>query len=162
MVSSSNSPPRRRARPSPPGWPRSSRQSSSWSRRGRTTPPASGVRPPRHVRRRRRRLPPRRTGPSPPSPVAAPVSRTSAPARPPAPTYFVSAAGSDSNPGTSAGSPFRTLQKAADLVGPGDVVAVMNGTYTEPRKGSNVLTIKRSGRPGASITFTVYPGPGRS
>ncbi|MFF0186585.1 sigma-70 family RNA polymerase sigma factor [Streptomyces sp. NPDC005244] len=93
-----------------------------------------------------------------PSPVAAPVSRTSAPAKSPAPTYFVSSTGSDSNPGTSAGSPFRTLQKAADLAGPGDVVAVMNGTYTEPRKGANVLTIKRSGRPGAPITFTAYPG----
>ncbi|MFE9812061.1 sigma-70 family RNA polymerase sigma factor [Streptomyces sp. NPDC005548] len=92
-----------------------------------------------------------------PSPVAARF-RTSPPAKAPAPTYFVSSGGSDSNPGTSAGSPFRTLQKAADLAGPGDVVAVMNGTYTEPRKGSNVLTIRRSGRPGAPITFTAYPG----
>ncbi|MET9904767.1 sigma-70 family RNA polymerase sigma factor [Streptomyces sp. NPDC006446] len=93
-----------------------------------------------------------------PPPVAAPVSRTPAPAKTLAPTYFVSSTGSDSNPGTSAASPFRTLQKAADLAGPGDVVAVMNGTYTEPRKGANVLTIKRSGRPGAPITFTAYPG----
>ncbi|MER5402121.1 sigma-70 family RNA polymerase sigma factor [Streptomyces sp. NPDC002599] len=92
-----------------------------------------------------------------PSPVAASF-RASLPAKAPAPTYFVSSSGSDSNPGTSAGSPFRTLQRAADLAGPGDVVAVMNGTYTEPRKGSNVLTIKRSGRPGAPITFTAYPG----
>ncbi|MFF3617028.1 sigma-70 family RNA polymerase sigma factor [Streptomyces sp. NPDC002580] len=92
-----------------------------------------------------------------PSPVAASF-RTSRPAKAPVPTYFVSSSGSDSNPGTSAGSAFRTLQKAADLAGPGDTVAVMNGTYTEPRKGSNVLTIKRSGRPGAPITFTAYPG----
>ncbi|MET8412661.1 sigma-70 family RNA polymerase sigma factor [Streptomyces sp. NPDC005195] len=93
-----------------------------------------------------------------PSPVATRALRTSPDAKAPAPTYFVSSSGSDSNPGTSAGSPFRTLQKAADLAGPGDVVAVMNGTYTEPRKGSNVLTIKHSGRPGASITFMAYPG----
>ncbi|MFD4542001.1 sigma-70 family RNA polymerase sigma factor [Streptomyces bauhiniae] len=92
------------------------------------------------------------------SSVAARASRSSGPAKAPAPTYFVSAAGNDANPGTSAGSPFRTLQRAADLAGPGDIVAVMNGTYTEPRKGSNVLTIKRSGRPGAPITFTAYPG----
>ncbi|MEU6401516.1 sigma-70 family RNA polymerase sigma factor [Streptomyces sp. NPDC046985] len=92
-----------------------------------------------------------------PSPVAASF-RTSPPAKTFAPTYFVSAGGSDSNPGTSAGSPFRTLQKTADLAGPGDVVAVMNGTYTEPRKGSNVLTVTRSGRPGAPITFMAYPG----
>ncbi|MFE5509353.1 sigma-70 family RNA polymerase sigma factor [Streptomyces sp. NPDC056529] len=113
-----------------------------------TTPAAAGSTIPR--------------GPEPaapiPSPVAARVLRTSLPAKAPAPTYFVSPGGSDSNPGTSAGSPFRTLQKAADTAGPGDVVAVMNGTYTEPRKGSNVLTVKRSGRPGAPITFTAYPG----
>ncbi|MFB8138115.1 sigma-70 family RNA polymerase sigma factor [Streptomyces parvus] len=95
-----------------------------------------------------------------PSPAAARVLRTSLPAKAPtpAPTYFVSPGGSDANPGTSAGSPFRTLQKAADIAGPGDVVAVMNGRYTEPRKGSNVLTVKRSGRPGAPITFMAYPG----
>ncbi|MEV7910730.1 sigma-70 family RNA polymerase sigma factor [Streptomyces griseus] len=93
-----------------------------------------------------------------PSPVDARVLRTSLPAKAPTPTYFVSPGGNDSNPGTSAGSPFRTLQKAADTAGPGDVVAAMNGTYTEPRKGSNVLTVKRSGRPGAPITFMAYPG----
>ncbi|MEU8935158.1 sigma-70 family RNA polymerase sigma factor [Streptomyces sp. NPDC048409] len=92
-----------------------------------------------------------------PSPATASF-HTSRPAKPLVPTYFVSSGGSDSNPGTSTGSPFRTLQKAADLAGPGDVVAVMNGTYTEPRKGSNVLTVKRSGRPGAPITFMAYPG----
>ncbi|MFJ8862781.1 sigma-70 family RNA polymerase sigma factor [Streptomyces sp. NPDC102451] len=94
-----------------------------------------------------------------PTPSPGPVRvRTSPPAKAPAPTYFVSAGGSDTNPGTSAGSPFRTLQKAADLAGPGDVVAVMNGTYIEPRKGSNVLTVTRSGRPGSPITFMAYPG----
>ncbi|MFI7287880.1 right-handed parallel beta-helix repeat-containing protein [Streptomyces anulatus] len=73
-------------------------------------------------------------------------------------TYFVSPSGNDSNPGTSAGSPFRTLQKAADNAGPGDTVSIMNGTYSERSKGSNVLTVKRSGRPGAPITFTAHPG----
>ncbi|MER7930760.1 MULTISPECIES: sigma-70 family RNA polymerase sigma factor [unclassified Streptomyces] len=92
-----------------------------------------------------------------PSPAAASF-RTSRHAKIPAPTYFVSSSGSDSNPGTTAGSPFRTIQKAGDLAGPGDVVAVMNGTYTESRRGSNVLTVKRSGRPGAPITFMAYPG----
>ncbi|MGW2299747.1 sigma-70 family RNA polymerase sigma factor [Streptomyces sp. NPDC001809] len=115
-----------------------------------TTPAAAGSTIPRG---------PEPATPTPtPSPVAARVLRTSLSAKAPAPTYFVSPGGSDSNPGTSAGSPFRTLQKAADTAGPGDVVAVMNGTYTEPRKGSNVLTVKRSGRPGAPITFTAYPG----
>ncbi|MFJ6940587.1 right-handed parallel beta-helix repeat-containing protein [Streptomyces sp. NPDC101132] len=73
-------------------------------------------------------------------------------------TYFVSPGGNDSNPGTSPRAPLRTLQKAADRVGPGDTVSIMNGTYSEPSAGSNVLTVKRSGRPGAPITFTAHPG----
>ncbi|MEK9523358.1 right-handed parallel beta-helix repeat-containing protein [Streptomyces sp. NPDC087908] len=73
-------------------------------------------------------------------------------------TYFVSPEGSDGNPGTSVGAPFRTLQKAADSAGPGDTVSIMSGTYSERSAGSNVLTIKRSGRPGAPITFTAHPG----
>ncbi|MFI8287618.1 right-handed parallel beta-helix repeat-containing protein [Streptomyces sp. NPDC085614] len=73
-------------------------------------------------------------------------------------TWFVSPSGNDSNPGTSAGAPFRTIQKAADSAGPGDTVSIMNGTYSEPAAGSNVVTVKRSGRPGAPITFTAHPG----
>ncbi|MFI7239040.1 choice-of-anchor Q domain-containing protein [Streptomyces cyaneofuscatus] len=73
-------------------------------------------------------------------------------------TYFVSPSGNDSNPGTSVGAPFRTIQKAADSAGPGDTVSIMNGTYSERSKGSNVLTVKRSGRAGAPITFTAHPG----
>ncbi|MEU2631216.1 DUF1565 domain-containing protein, partial [Kitasatospora sp. NPDC007106] len=73
-------------------------------------------------------------------------------------TYYVSTAGSDSNPGTSPSKPFRTLQKAADSTAPGDAVSIMNGTYTERAGGSDVLAISRSGRPGAPITFQAHPG----
>ncbi|WP_051700364.1 right-handed parallel beta-helix repeat-containing protein [Streptomyces sp. NRRL F-4474] len=73
-------------------------------------------------------------------------------------TYFVSPGGNDGNSGTSTGAPFRTLQKAADSVQPGDTVSIMNGTYSESSAGSNVVTIKRSGLPGAPITFTAHPG----
>ncbi|MEU5986113.1 right-handed parallel beta-helix repeat-containing protein [Streptomyces sp. NPDC047434] len=73
-------------------------------------------------------------------------------------TWFVSPGGDDRNPGTSAGAPFRTIQKAADSAGPGDTVSIMNGTYSERAAGSNVVTVKRSGRPGAPITFTAHPG----
>jgi len=37
--------------------------------------------------------------------------------------YYVSTSGDDSNPGTEV-LPWRTIQKAADTVGPGDVVYV--------------------------------------
>ena len=47
-------------------------------------------------------------------------------------TYHVSPTGSDSNPGSEA-RPFRTIQKAADGVKPGDTVLVDDGVYTYSR-----------------------------
>lgn len=41
--------------------------------------------------------------------------------------YYVSATGSDSNPGTSS-APFKTIQKAADTVPAGSIVDVMGST----------------------------------
>lgn len=43
--------------------------------------------------------------------------------------YYVSPTGNDSNAGTQQ-SPFKTPQHAADLVGPGDRILLMAGTYT--------------------------------
>jgi uncharacterized protein YjdB len=64
--------------------------------------------------------------------------------------YYVDAAlGNDANPGTSA-LPFRTLQKAAGLVNPGDGVLVNDGVYTG---GSNVVSISRSGTAANWIVF---------
>ncbi|MCM8785928.1 MAG: DUF1565 domain-containing protein [Candidatus Omnitrophica bacterium] len=45
-------------------------------------------------------------------------------------TYYVSVNGDDRNPGTKE-SPFRTIQKAADIVNPGDTVFVLPGEYQE-------------------------------
>ncbi len=59
--------------------------------------------------------------------------------------YYVSTTGNDSNAGTSA-SPWRTLQKAANSAGAGDVVHVADGTYTG-------MHITRSGTAAAPITF---------
>jgi len=61
-------------------------------------------------------------------------------------TYYVSLTGNDSNPGTEA-QPLRTIQKAANIVEPGDTVLVKPGDY-----GENV-SIMRSGSAGAPIIF---------
>ncbi|MFB3916906.1 MAG: DUF1565 domain-containing protein [Terriglobales bacterium] len=69
--------------------------------------------------------------------------------------YYVSARGSDSNPGTSR-LPFRTIQRAANIVKPGDTVIVGDGTYSNPvasGSGSTLLDITRSGTPGSYIIF---------
>src|SRR4051812_48216775 len=58
---------------------------------------------------------------------------------------FVSPAGSDAGPGTT-DQPWLTLQHAADLVAPGDVVTVRAGTYTG-------FQLSRIGTANAPITF---------
>jgi parallel beta-helix repeat protein len=73
-------------------------------------------------------------------------------------TYYVSGTGRDSNNGKSSSTPFRTLQKAANLTNPGDIVLIMNGTYTNSEPGSIILNIDRSGAPGAYIRYKAYPG----
>lgn len=45
--------------------------------------------------------------------------------------YYVSPSGSDSNSGTSAGSPLATIQKAVDLAPTGAVVNLAAGTYRQ-------------------------------
>ncbi len=68
------------------------------------------------------------------------------------PTYYVATNGSDSNDGRSTDRPFRTLQKAANVVGPGDVVWVRGGTY------SSDVSFQRSGTSSNLIVFESYPG----
>jgi hypothetical protein len=74
--------------------------------------------------------------------------------------WHVSGTGNDTNDGKTSATAFRTLQKAADLVQPGDVVWVGNGTYTSPGNGngSAVLNITRSGKPDAWITWKARKG----
>jgi hypothetical protein len=66
--------------------------------------------------------------------------------------YYVSPSGSDNNPGT-ASSPFRTIQKAADVVGPGDVVIVEDGVWTDTDEDGSVVNIHRGGTSSAFVTF---------
>ena len=73
-------------------------------------------------------------------------------------TYYVSSIiGSDDNAGTSASTPLDSLQAAEALVKPGDIVEVMNGTYTAPAFG-DALDITTSGTASAPITFEAAPG----
>ncbi|MFP5040886.1 right-handed parallel beta-helix repeat-containing protein [Parasediminibacterium sp. JCM 36343] len=75
-------------------------------------------------------------------------------------TWHVSAAGDDANNGKTVATAFRTLQKAADLVKPGDVVLIGNGNYSNANRssGSAVLYIKSSGTKDAWITWKAEKG----
>jgi Right handed beta helix region/Pel9A-like, right handed beta helix region len=66
-------------------------------------------------------------------------------------TYYVATNGNDANRGTSS-QPFRTIQKAANLVNPGDTVIVKDGVYQAPGD-TTVVDIRRSGTAGNWITF---------
>lgn len=63
--------------------------------------------------------------------------------------YYVAPTGSDSNVGSSQ-APFRTIQRAADIVRPGDTVMVRPGVYAGDER---LVSVTRSGSPGQWITF---------
>jgi hypothetical protein len=64
--------------------------------------------------------------------------------------YYVSTSGNDSSGNGSQSSPWRTIQKAANSVSPGDRVRIMPGTYNEQ------VTISTSGTVNNYITFESY------
>ncbi len=66
--------------------------------------------------------------------------------------YVDAAAGNDANPGTSA-QPFRTIQRAAVVVNPGDLVIVHDGVYTA---GSGAYAILDIGRGGTAANLVVF------
>jgi hypothetical protein len=65
-------------------------------------------------------------------------------------TYFVSTTGNDADPGSQA-APWRTLQKAGDVAGAGDLVTVLPGTYVGFRP-------RTSGTAQAPVRFVAQPG----
>src|SRR5690349_9009627 len=69
-------------------------------------------------------------------------------------SYFVSNSGSDENPGTNLAVPFRTLERAALALEPGDTCFIRGGIYRE------TLMPQRSGTSNAPITYAAYPGEG--
>lgn len=64
--------------------------------------------------------------------------------------FFVSPNGSDENKGTAIEAPLRTIQKAADIAVPGDIVHVRGGVYREK------LRLHRSGSPEQPIVFCAF------
>ena len=85
-----------------------------------------------------------------------PADRIATPTRHGGRAYYVSPAGSDSDPGSEA-RPFRTIQKAADVVKPGDTVLVDDGVYTygEPNDcyGKVVVCVSRGGAADDWVVF---------
>jgi parallel beta-helix repeat protein len=73
-------------------------------------------------------------------------------------TWYVSGTGNDKHRGTSASQAFRHLQTAANVTQPGDTVLVLNGTYTPPCHGCDVLDIVISGTQEAPITYRAAAG----
>ncbi len=72
--------------------------------------------------------------------------------------YYVSATGSNSNSGTSSSDPFLTIQHAADLTLPGDVVYIMDGVYSNQFTWQDLVLISRSGTAAAPIVYRNLPG----
>ncbi len=66
-------------------------------------------------------------------------------------TFYISKKGRDSNPGTI-GSPWLTIQRAANSVSAGATVYVLAGVYNES------VNFPSSGTSSAPITFQSYPG----
>ena len=66
-------------------------------------------------------------------------------------TYYVATNGADANPGTLA-LPWRTIQKAANTLGPGDTALVRGGIYSER------VTVRVSGSASGRVTLQNYPG----
>ncbi|MGJ5642350.1 T9SS type A sorting domain-containing protein [Formosa sp. S-31] len=72
--------------------------------------------------------------------------------------YYVSAInGNDANNGLSENTPFKTIQRAANLTNPGDTVYVMNGEYTSSWGDTHVVYVTRAGSASNWITYTNYP-----
>jgi Right handed beta helix region len=68
-------------------------------------------------------------------------------------TFFVSPDGNDSGSGSKF-EPWATVNHAANLARPGDVILIHGGHYVL----SSQVRVRRSGRPEAWITFKAYPG----
>jgi hypothetical protein len=67
-------------------------------------------------------------------------------------TYYISPTGSDRNIG-SVSEPFKTIQKAADIVDPGDTVVAQDGIYTDTDGDGRIVNLTRGGVASKWIIF---------
>src|SRR5690606_7666885 len=65
--------------------------------------------------------------------------------------YFVSPGGDNSNAGTSASAPWKTIAKANSALAPGDVVYLRGGKYLD-----DPIKPARSGTANARIVYAAY------
>ncbi len=72
-------------------------------------------------------------------------------------TYFVSASGSDTNDG-SASSPFRTFNRALQLLAPGGSLYIRGGSYGGMYVGDPLLKVPAGTSWSSPITIAAYPG----
>lgn len=70
--------------------------------------------------------------------------------------YYISGSGNDNNNGLTTTTAYRNIQKAADIVNPGDTVFVMNGLYNTQNNNGDIVTINRSGTSSQWIVFKNY------
>ena len=66
-------------------------------------------------------------------------------------TYYVATTGDDTTGTGASGNPFQTIQRAADLVNPGDTVIVRDGIYTTSDWG--LIKANRGGNASGWVTF---------
>lgn len=72
---------------------------------------------------------------------------------------FVRAGSGPGNSGRTPATAFATLQEAADISLPGDLIYVLNGVYrdSDTPGAAAALRVTRSGAPGAPITYAAFP-----
>lgn len=87
--------------------------------------------------------------------VAAPATAQSSATAAAGTNYYVSPGGSDKYDGRSPERPVKTLNHAAGLTQPGDVVNLMDGRYDI--SAANTLTVRRSGTAAAPIVYRAQP-----
>jgi chitodextrinase len=82
-----------------------------------------------------------------PSPVSSLETRSENLPEPSIRTLYVTTTGNDTNPGTDPGAPLRTIQRAANLSQPGDLILIEPGVYRES------VSVPRSGTANEPIVF---------